>query len=41
MLGKMLGQVFSLADTVNADLHHAVVAKMELNEQRGTRGRRI
>lgn len=41
LLGKMLGQVFSLADTVNADLHHAVVAKMALNEQRGTRGRRI
>jgi len=41
LLGKMLGQVFTLAKTVNADLRHAVVAKMALNEQRGTRGRRI
>lgn len=41
LLGTLLAQVFSVAHALGTDLREHVVAKMALNEQRGTRGRRI
>lgn len=41
LLGKLLAQLFVLAAASGGGLCAAVEAKMALNEQRGTRGRRI
>lgn len=41
LLGTLLAQVFALAQSLGTDLREHVVTKMALNEQRGTRGRRI
>ncbi len=40
-LADIVLRVFDLAHTLGIDLEDAVAAKMKVNEQRGTRGRRV
>jgi NTP pyrophosphatase (non-canonical NTP hydrolase) len=40
-MGRVIKRVFEMAVWAGVDIHAEVVRKMEINEQRGTRGRRI
>jgi NTP pyrophosphatase (non-canonical NTP hydrolase) len=40
-MGRVMRRVLDMADSAHVDLQAQVLRKMEINEQRGTRGRRI